>query len=293
MDRVFELEEFPRTAQKIDALHARESGGGPASTAAVAIAQLGGHASFVGHLGNDSTGQALLKKLADKNIDIDHVISVDGFKTIAPIVLVDRNGERCIIVHRQKAVIDEDAIKFDFSDVGLLLTDTRWIEGAQRAVHHAVQKNIPILIDADGGKKQEILTLVRSAQHVIFSDQGLYDCTSDGSLESRLNEIAKICSGIIAVTHGATGSSWLMNGIITPVPAFNVVAKDTTGCGDVFHGAYALAIIQGLSPLVAARFASAAAALKAKNGNGWDGMPNRQDVEGLLASSLSMTSTIS
>ena len=60
--------------------------------------------------------------------------------------------------------------------------------------------------------------------------------------------------------------------------------RDTTGCGDVFHGAFALAIAEVQAPLDAARFASVAAALKAQKGRGWLGMPNRAAVEDCLAS---------
>jgi sulfofructose kinase len=59
--------------------------------------------------------------------------------------------------------------------------------------------------------------------------------------------------------------------------------RDTTGCGDVFHGAYALGLAEGRPPLAAARFAAAAAAMKAANGMGWRGMPDRASVERLMA----------
>jgi sulfofructose kinase len=83
------------------------------------------------------------------------------------------------------------------------------------------------------------------------------------------------------VTLGAAGSLWSLNGDTVAVPAHRVAVRDTTGCGDVFHGAYTLGLAEGLSPLAAARFASAAAALKAANGRGWDGMPDRTALDRL------------
>ena len=65
--------------------------------------------------------------------------------------------------------------------------------------------------------------------------------------------------------------------------AFKVAVADTTGCGDTFHGAYALALSEGRPPLAAARFASAAAAVKAQRGRGWDGMGDRAAIETMLA----------
>jgi sulfofructose kinase len=85
------------------------------------------------------------------------------------------------------------------------------------------------------------------------------------------------------VTLGATGSLWWESGRARHLPAPRVQARDTTGCGDVFHGAYALAVAEGAPRGHAARFATAAAALKATRGDGWDGMPDRAAVAALLA----------
>ena len=285
LDRVYHIETLPRSGQKMDALTSHESGGGPASTAAVAIANLGGRVAFIGHLGNDTTGQILCRKLSEKHVDIKDIIIVDGFQTIAPVVLVDKTGERCIIVHRHPVIVPEERMHFDLDKTDLLLVDTRWISGAKSAIHAAKACNIPVVIDVDGGNRQAIFEMLPFCEHVIFSDQGLNDCTDHGDIETRLREVKQLCSGIVAVTAGQAGSYWLMDNTLHHVPAFFITPKDTTGCGDVFHGAYALAITEGKAPLQAARFASAAAAIKAKNGNGWDGMPHRADVEQLAASS--------
>lgn len=285
LDRVYHVENMPRAAQKMDALTSRESGGGPASTAAVAIAKLGGEVAFVGHLGDDDAGRTLCRKLNEQQVNIKNIIIIEGFRTIAPVVLVDQTGERCIIVHRHPVSVPEERMHFDLNKTDCLLVDTRWIPGAKSAIQAAKTLNIPIVIDVDGGDRQSIFEMLPFCEHVIFSDQGLNDCTDHGDIETRLRKIQQLCTGIVAVTSGQIGSYWLINDRLHHVPAFSVTSQDTTGCGDVFHGAYALTIAEGMAPLQAARFASAAAALKAKNGNGWDGMPRRADVD-LLARSI-------
>jgi sulfofructose kinase len=62
-------------------------------------------------------------------------------------------------------------------------------------------------------------------------------------------------------------------------PAFRVAAADTTGCGDVFHGAYASALVRNLRLPERVRFASATAALKATRTGGHAGIPSRSEVE--------------
>lgn len=283
LDRIFEIDELPRSAQKIAANNSRESGGGPASTAAVAVARLGGAAAYVGHLGDDDTGALLLRKLDEQGVDASGVIVVEGFRTIAPVVLVDKAGERCIIVHRRKTKVPRERMRFDFSGVDMLLVDTRWPDGADAAIEEARQAGVPIIIDVDGGEREANLRLVARCDHVVFSDQGLREFAGEGDLETQLRAAARHCPGTVAVTAGANGSVWLIDGDIARVPAFKVKPLDTTGCGDVFHGAYALGVAEGMKPLEAARFASAAAALKAERGQGWDGMPDRAAVEALMA----------
>lgn len=283
LDRIFEVDELPRTGQKIAARNSRESGGGPASTAAVAIARLGAEAAYVGHVGDDDTGAALRRKIAELGVDAGGVIVVEGFRTIAPVVLVDAAGERCIIVHRRKTDVPRTRMRFDFTGVDMLLVDTRWTAGAEAALEEARRIRVPTVIDVDGGEREANLRLVAQCDHVIFSDQGLREFAGEGDLETQLRSAAQHCPGVVAVTAGAKGSYWLIDGAAAHVPAFRVKPVDTTGCGDVFHGAYALGAAEGMKPLDAARFAAAAAALKAERGQGWDGMPDRASVEALMA----------
>lgn len=283
LDRIFELDELPRSGQKIAARNSRESGGGPASTAAVAVAHLGAAAAFIGHVGDDDTGATLTRELIRHGVDAGGMIVVPGFRTIAPVVLVDAAGERCIVVHRRKAEVPREALRFDLSGFDMLLADTRWADGAEAALIAARAAGLPSVLDVDGGERATILRLVALCDHVVFSDQGLRDFAGEGELETQLRAAAKDCPGIVAVTAGSAGSVWLIDGVVSRVPAFRVKPLDTTGCGDVFHGAYALGVCEGMQPLEAARFASAAAALKAERGQGWDGMADRAAVEALMA----------
>ncbi len=92
----------------------------------------------------------------------------------------------------------------------------------------------------------------------------------------------ELSAGIVGVTLGAHGSSFLIDGVLHRVRSPAVTARDTNGAGDVFHGAYALALAEGRNVLDAARFASSAAALKCSNGSGWDAVPERHAVDRLL-----------
>jgi sulfofructose kinase len=280
LDQVYEVEALPRASVKTTALNFRESGGGPAATAALAIARLGGRASWWGRVGDDSAGHALQSALKRHGVDLSGLAVIAGARTVRAAVLVDRSGERCIFVDRNGLPSDAAYLPADdLAGTAVLLADSRWPEGSEPALRRARDAGIPRVFDADGGNSEMLSRLAALADHVVFSDEGLSDFVGEGDLEARLRRAAQRLQGVVAVTCGAEGSLWWIDGKISHVSAFRVTTRDTTGCGDVFHGAYALGLAEGMPPLVAARFASAAAAAKAARGMGWDGMPDRKLID--------------
>jgi sulfofructose kinase len=201
------------------------------------------------------------------------------------IVLVDDAGERSIVSDRRGLPADPSVLPGDRLDgVGVVVVDSRWPAGADAMLDRARAAGIATVLDADGGSPEDNGRLIGKADHVVFSSEGLRDFAGEGCEAELLRRCATLPGKVFAVTRGARGSLWLLDGDVVAVPAFRVTVADTTGCGDVFHGAYALALCEGQPPLDAARFAAAAAALKAERGRGWDGMADRTAVEAMLAS---------
>ena len=86
----------------------------------------------------------------------------------------------------------------------------------------------------------------------------------------------------LAVTAGEKGVYFLENGEVVHEPAFPLRAVDTLGAGDVWHGAFALALAEGMRERAAVRFASAVAAIKCTRFGGRSGIPSRAEVEAFL-----------
>jgi sulfofructose kinase len=283
LDQVYEVEALPRAGVKTTALGFRESGGGPAATAALAIARLGGSACWWGRVGDDSAGAYLRTALARYGVDLSGLAIVPGGRTVRAAVIVERSGERSILVDRKGLPADATLLPTqNLVGTSVLLADSRWPEGSELALRRARTAGVATVLDADGGNAESLQRLVTPADHVVFSDEGLADFVGAGDIERRLQRAAQRLDGVVAVTRGELGSLWWIDGRVTAVASFPVSVRDTTGCGDVFHGAYALGLAEAMPPLVAARFASAAAAAKAERGMGWDGMPDRGLVERML-----------
>lgn len=281
IDRVFELPALPPGPGKFTAHGYRDSGGGMAATAAVAVAALGGRAAWCGRVGADESGTALLALFARHGVDT--AAALTGGRTPTSGVFVDAAGERTLAVFPGEGL--PEYARFDaalLDSAGAVLADPRWVAGAERLLRLAAARGLPRVLDADTGGRDAMHRLAPLADHVVFSQRGLADFTGLDDPAAGLRDAAGRLQGTVAVTLGEQGSLWWRDGGIVRLPAPRVAARDTTGCGDVFHGAYALALAEGADVPGAARFATAVASLKAQRGNGWDGMPDRASVEALL-----------
>jgi sulfofructose kinase len=282
-DEVFHVDKLPSAGLKTDVLHYEERFGGPAATAAVAIAHLGGRAAYWGRIGKDAAGDSVIGALTRHNVDSSGVAVIPAGRTTRAVVTVDRRGERSIMIDRLGLPRETNLLPPKLpDDASVVLVDTRWPAGAAAALEYAKDKRIPSVLDADGGAREEIARLVDKADYIIFSSQGMTEFAGEGTPIDQLRRLTHLAPRTLAVTCGAEGSVWSIGHEITVVPAFRLAVRDTTGCGDVFHGAYALALGEGQSPLESARFASATAALKASRGDGWEGMPDRRSVLDIL-----------
>jgi sulfofructose kinase len=283
-DEVFHVNALPSAGIKIDILRYEERFGGPAATAAVAITHLGGCANYWGRIGKDATGAAIVDALTRHHVDRSGLAILSEGRTTRAIVTVDRHGERSIMIDRHGLPTDAGLLPDRLpDDTTVLLVDTRWPAGAVAALDRARARQLPAVLDADGGAGEQMTALIEKSNHVIFSSQGIAEYAGPGDPIDQLRRIAHFSPRTLSVTCGADGSAWMIGNRFTFIPAFPVSVADTTGCGDVFHGAYAFAIGEGQPVLQAARFASAAAALKAQRGNGWEGMPDRLSVNDLLS----------
>jgi sugar/nucleoside kinase (ribokinase family) len=127
---------------------------------------------------------------------------------------------------------------------------------------------------------------LNASSHLVFSSEPLQETADIADDAKALHKIAKLTKSFLAGTRGPQGTIWLdENGGIQETPAFHVHTVDTLGAGDVFHGAFALAITEKQELRQALRFASAAAALKCTRFGGAFAAPQRAEVEALLSQS--------
>lgn len=284
MDHSFTVDEIEAPPSKMTARHYHAGVGGMSAHAAIAVARLGGRAAFWGRVGDDAAGAELAASMAAEGVDISGLKRFPGGQTPLSAVIIDKRGERSIITHRGAGLgAETDWLPLDMLDgAGAVLCDPRWVEGSAAVFAAARARDVPSVLDGEKSEMRVLLELVPLVEHAIFAAPGLRIFAGvSHAAEGLRRALASGPLKLAAVTRGENGTLWLAPGMAQPadIPAFPVVATNTTGAGDVFHGAYALALAEGQAAPQALRFASAAGALRAQAGQ----TPRRAMVEALLS----------
>jgi len=279
VDFIFTLDGFPTTADKYEADDAYVVGGGCAANAAVAITRLGGRAHLAARIGRDVIGDLIISGLEDERVETDLIQRTPGARSSLSSVYLDREGHRQVVNFAGDRLADEAAWMVRPPPVDAILTDTRWTNGAVKALDTALLQGIPGIVDGEAPIDPVIL---ERASHIAFSLQGLQSLTSATAPGEALEEIRCDLSGWACVTDGENGVFFTGSNGIEHVPAFDVEVVDTLAAGDIWHGAFALRVAEGDDERTAIRFANAAAALKCTTGGGRSGCPGRADVNDFL-----------
>ncbi|MDR3405777.1 MAG: ribokinase [Chthoniobacter sp.] len=269
--------------------------GGKGANQAVAAARLGARVTFIGRVGTDDRGRALLRQLKDEGIDVRHVAKDRRVPTGVALIGVDAHGEKQILVapgantHLTAADIRRAAPVINRASVLILQFEVPMIANlaAARLAHRA---GIPIVLDPAPAAKppKELLrcvTVLRANEHEAEALTGVRvkDRRTAQKAATRLLELgprAAIISageGNLAVWREGTPaihSLWL--------PRLRVKAIDATGAGDAFAAALAVALAEGQPIATAASFANAAAALATTQLGAQQALPRRAAVLALL-----------
>jgi len=249
----------------------RSGPGGKGSNQAVAAARLGGRVSFISKLGRDDFGSNARAMFAAEGIDAAQVRDSADRATGAAVILVDDAGENAIVV------VPGAAFTLTTDDVGAS------IAALQGAKIFLTQLELPVPIVAHGltlARRGGMHTILNPAPAAPLSDALLaqVDCLTPNETEAAaltglpvtsLAEAQRAAAALLArgpravvITLGAQGALVHRAGSFIHVPAFTAGAVvDTTGAGDAFNGALAVALAQGQDLVAATRFACAAAAI--------------------------------
>jgi sulfofructose kinase len=286
LDTIFRVEAMPTRAEKYRAKDRIVTGGGIAANAAVTIQRLGGQAHLLSALGLDTVGRDIRIALHEEGVDCTFVREFTDCRSSTSAILIDAHGERLVVSYSDPTIprsIEWLPQQLP-SGIDAVLADTRWQAASKHLFELARQAHVPCLLDGD--RMVDDPDLLHIATHIAFSVQGVRELTGEDNPVEALQRLERTrapgTDTWYAVTAGADGVYFLENGVVANEPGFKVDVVDTLGAGDVWHGAFVLALCEGMKQRAAIRFASATAALKCTRFGGRDGAPKRAEVEGFL-----------
>ena len=287
VDEVVELPAFPQPDTKMPAVSIQRHGGGQCTTALVAAARLGLKCGYAGLLGENELSDFTRGYLGREGIAVRENRGFPDARPYYAVVLVDRStGDRTILYTKDgvREPRPEDVPLDWLRRTRALLADQLGPEATVSACRIARELGVEIIADLERVDLPELQEIVRLADHLILPLRIARELTGRSHPADAVAVLAEQARRCTAVTWGAQGCWFVCGGGVQHQPAYRVAVVDTTGCGDVFHGAYAAAILDGLAVTEAIRFASATAALKATRTGGQAGIPSRDAVDRFLRS---------
>ena len=285
VDFVCTIENWPAEGVKVPLRSLSVYDGGLVGTAVTAVARLGGTAAFAGKLGSSEMASRAIVALEKEGIDTSYVIRKDGAEPIVAFILTNNlSKERNIFWTRQGVqypMPDELPEPAWYKRTRVLLIDFESGLSGIEAAKIAGKNNIPVVLDIE--QNEDFTTeFLEVSSHIIVSEEFSIPYTGKTDIKDMLVALRVRPEQVVVITRGSKGCSALTPEGIFQLPAFNVNVVDTTGCGDVFHGAYALAIARNKNVKDACVFASAAAALCATKLGGRDGISTAEQLESFL-----------
>lgn len=258
------------------------AGGGLSATAAVAAARLGARTRLLTRVGDDDIGRQVLDGLEREGVDTSGSAIIAGAATPCSIVMVDPDtGDRTIYHYPGRGLEQAPTPQVDFvRSTQALLVDAFWREAALAAAQTARAAGVPVIADFAPGADVEDLAGLVDVFIVPESWARARGAAEDPAAALRL--LHSYGAKIAVVTAGERGC-WYSSGDETGhCPAFQIEVMDTTGAGDVFHGAFAYALARKWEVARCVEFAAAVAALKCRELGGRAGIPSLAETLDLL-----------
>ncbi len=288
VDYLGRIPAYPREDGKVELTDLHTQCGGPASTALVTLSRLGIKTAFLGSISDDPFGIEIRKGLQGEKVDATFLKVTPGYTSqFAFIAITEEIGARTIFWNRGSVphLASKDVDLSPFSHARVFHTDGLMLEASMEAAKQAKEMEMTIVMDA--GTLRQGYRELGALVDVLIASQGFSEALvgSGEPPEKALETLAQWGPREVIITLGAEGSVGWHEGAISFQHAFSVKVMDTTGAGDVYHGAYIYGLLQGWNMPECMRFASAVSALKCTEIGGRKGIPSLDKVKAFIKQS--------
>jgi sugar/nucleoside kinase (ribokinase family) len=288
VDDVLFLREFPRPDSKMSVQRRERRAGGLAGTALVAARRMGRACDYAGTLGDDELSRFVVDGLVAEGVSVRHLVRRAGTRPFHSTILIDTDTNTRTILFDEQDVVGADPdlpAQEVIRTARVLLVDHAGLPGMIRAARIARAAGIPVVADLERNLGDPFMELLALTDHLILPCDFAQKITGavDGPAIARA--LWQPGRAAVVITGSAEGA-WYISAdepdTVYHQPGFRVKEVDTNGCGDVFHGAYAAGLSEGMPAAQRIRFAAAVAAGKATRTGGQKGIPLRPEADRFL-----------
>jgi len=255
--------------------------GGKGANQAVAAARLGADVYMVGCVGQDDFGRTILENFKKNGVNTEYMEPITDIETGTAHITLAEGDNSIIVVQGANKYVSPDYIKkamdvFDNADMVLIQQEIP-AETVEYVAEICNEKGIPLLLNPAPSRpvsqavieKATYITPNETEAAVLFAGENA-------------KEAMKKYHNKVFITEGSKGVRFHDGQKEVLVPSYKVEAVDTTGAGDTFNAAFAVALSEGKSIQDSIQFANRAASLSVTKFGAQGGMPTRAEVEGSL-----------
>ena len=290
LDVVLTMSEMPDWKQGGWVSDFRLQGGGPVGTALVAASVLGARAGFIGTIGSDDIGTIKKKSLTDYGVDISRTILLPHPENQVAFVYVhEKSGERVFAqnAHMRDYPLGTGQLDRDYiTSARYLHLDGFYPQASTEAARWMREAGREVVLDMEKPKGERIEPwmpeLLGLTDILICGEGGGRALTGIRDVYGAARAVLRMGPRVVVETTGAKGCFTVTGREAFHTPAFEVRAVNTTGAGDVFHGAYIVGLLSGWDEKLTAVFSSAASAITCTTLGGRNRIPTLHEVFGFL-----------
>ena len=285
------IDGYPEENNKYMTHDFNECTGGPAANASYLIAKWGEKSVIVSLIGTDIYSRISEEKLRNRGVDTANLIMDPDIKSAISLITVNRkNGSRTLI-NRNKLDQIKDPLKVNLGKYSpaVLLFDGYELDTSIRAME--MFPDAASVLDA-GSLRRETEILAAKVDYLVCSEKfavsytGIESLQTENSCRKAFEMLEKLCPNTVVITIGERGMVYKKNDAAAVMPSFKVNALDTTGAGDIFHGAFAYGLLKKMDMEQNLEFASAAAAVSTTRRGGMTSIPELEEVKEFIETNL-------
>ncbi len=287
LDHLNLIEAYPQEDGSTHITQVIGQGGGACATAVVAAHRLGMHGQMIASVGDDETGRFILDGLDAEGIDTTMMeIIPDGISPHSEIMVNPETGTRTKFVCNNNL----PPIQWNSDQIALLKnSDILHVDGTRydnsmAAIRIAKENGIPVSVDGCHMESDVSLNrkMAQMADILIMNARYPKIVAETETTEEALEYFASHGPKVVISTQGTNGCLAWIDGHAEQFPAYSVKAVDSTGAGDVFHGAFIACYMYKKDIRLAVRYATIAAALKCTQVGGRAGIPSDSEIRSYL-----------